>query len=86
MVSHIFILTQDLNNLIQDALESQFKFRGKEEIFNLTATVTIKPTFKNRERLILLSLNMIHAAMKFAGKQRSGRGILNTVLLVLKVP
>ena len=64
MVSHIFILTQDLNNLILDALESQFKFRSKEEILNLTATVTIKPTFKNRERLILLSLNMIHAAMK----------------------
>ena len=63
MVSHIFILTQDLNNLILDALESQFKFRSKEEIFNLTATVTIKP-IKNRERLILLSLNMIHAAMK----------------------
>ena len=63
MVSHIFILTQDLNNLILDALESQFKFRSKEEIFNLTATV-IKPTFKNRERLIPLSLNMIHAAMK----------------------
>ena len=64
MVSHIFILTQDLNNLILDALESQFKFRSKEEIFNLTGTVTIKPTFKNRERLIPLSLNMIHAAMK----------------------
>ena len=49
MVSYIFILTQDLNNLIVDVLQSQFKFRSKVEIFNLTATVTIKPPFKNRE-------------------------------------
>ena len=44
MVSYIFILTQDLNNLIVDVLQSQFELRSKAEIFNLTATVSIKIT------------------------------------------